>query len=982
MSTPKILRISLFQYLAVLFLAFHICIAPVPVRADFNAFTFENGTQNWKGGEYSWVPTNGVDDSGYVVGHPYFYGWTPELALNIYWASSPPPPLGNFAAYLNGVFYFCSKHAGPLKVDLYGFSPYAGSIALHPIRQLNNGWNQYAAPLNALTFQSGTLAAILTNLNGIIVTEFHAGAGSPYEDEISLDNVFFVRPSNGTTEQVDAATYREVTTPTQVTDDVGRLLSPSTEITGVAADGTSRLLLRKTFSGPGTWTVNFVTPGVSQKNGELAEPSAAFSATATIQHQVRATGVGSEHIGTIVYRAPLDFVRDQVPADNLAPTRIVQVQTDFNPAGTSIHFAETIDITLVRPPVVFAHGLWSSSNTWGGAFLPLVNGGNGLFTTYSWDYSGNNNSSLATNVPGVARAIDSALQRARSQGIVATKVDWVGHSMGAVLPRAYYAATQQGVIRYWNRSQNYLSGDIRKLITLNSPQNGSPTSNFLVALSEQHPIILTILSAIKHPLGLAHRDLSIGSAALAGIGTTPIWSHTLVGVGGVPALNAANATLGTAGALLGGIWGNVLQAMGWFTTSLINQDIFQGVQHDIIVGQASQTGGLSGGATTISTATTTIHTNVTSLSSYASEVVDLLNYPLVRTSLPVSHFAPSMPPPTTSYFTSPISSPLPAPLSSGLSIISPPAHSQVAPGQVVTIVVGSTGGFIPSTVQFMSSWDQGTVSSAPFQRQFTIPVDSIGTVSFVAFAEDSSGTRAIANPLELDISVSAQVQSIQVEPEQINVTAPLAVQALKVTALFSDNVLRDITSANAGTIYSSSDQNVVTVTPDGLLEVKGQGSATISITNSNGQPWMRASTEVIVGYARSVGYGEAAVGSGGIAPFLSTGDEEPRLGNNNFAIKAHSVVGGAPGLLMACFAPGQFSVLGVKIWCDPSTISTFFVLSNGASGSPGAGEISYSLPIPANPAYEGVEIYWQAIFFDPGAPQGFSATPGMVTTIR
>ncbi|MBI5847210.1 MAG: Ig-like domain-containing protein [Nitrospirae bacterium] len=48
---------------------------------------------------------------------------------------------------------------------------------------------------------------------------------------------------------------------------------------------------------------------------------------------------------------------------------------------------------------------------------------------------------------------------------------------------------------------------------------------------------------------------------------------------------------------------------------------------------------------------------------------------------------------------------------------------------------------------------------------------------------------------------------------------------------YSDNVNREMTSATSGTTYTSSNENIATVSPDGKVSAQGLGTATITVIN-------------------------------------------------------------------------------------------------------------------------------------------------------
>ncbi|MBR6867806.1 MAG: T9SS type A sorting domain-containing protein [Prevotella sp.] len=131
----------------------------------------------------------------------------------------------------------------------------------------------------------------------------------------------------------------------------------------------------------------------------------------------------------------------------------------------------SVKIEIIRPPVVFLHGLGDSQKCWkemDDMLLDESRHGSSLNTalyldsvnTYRADYEKTNTKAFHVNVPVVYSSILKSQRRALAKGYVAAKCDLVGHSMGGILARLYL---QDG-------------GDknlVNRLITVNTPHAGS-----------------------------------------------------------------------------------------------------------------------------------------------------------------------------------------------------------------------------------------------------------------------------------------------------------------------------------------------------------------------------------------------------------------------------------------------------------------------------------------------------------------------------
>jgi pimeloyl-ACP methyl ester carboxylesterase len=239
-----------------------------------------------------------------------------------------------------------------------------------------------------------------------------------------------------------------------------------------ATDGVTQVLMRMMSGLPGTACYDILTSGSDQG-------SISTGVTAT-------QAVASSNYAFSFYQPPSFF--GEPSSDN----RQVQIQFTFTP---NIGFGNTtkfsVPLTLVRPPLLLVHGLWSSRKGWSSFWMRSPASS---YVTFAADYESTNAASFSTNYPMVKDFVASTLAQARQASIAATQVDVVAHSMGGILTRLYANNASM-----FMRPDNYNKGDIHRIVTLDTPHGGSTFGNLLVMLHSQNPTDLeTTVQGLTH----------------------------------------------------------------------------------------------------------------------------------------------------------------------------------------------------------------------------------------------------------------------------------------------------------------------------------------------------------------------------------------------------------------------------------------------------------------------------------------------------
>ncbi len=138
-----------------------------------------------------------------------------------------------------------------------------------------------------------------------------------------------------------------------------------------------------------------------------------------------------------------------------------------------------------------------------------------------------------------------------------------------------------------------------------------------------------------------------------------------------------------------------------------------------------------------------------------------------------------------------------------------------------------------------------------FGGALTVPKDAVGPMRLLAVADISRGrlgTRTVFDEILVQAAPAADLQTIEFETEKPlqlgragqssafgHVDSMGKIFELPVVGEFADGVSRAIGSPASGTGYHSSNDKVIKVLSDGLLQIVGNGKATLTIGNRGKQ---------------------------------------------------------------------------------------------------------------------------------------------------
>ncbi|MCE2963891.1 MAG: LamG-like jellyroll fold domain-containing protein [Chitinophagales bacterium] len=190
------------------------------------------------------------------------------------------------------------------------------------------------------------------------------------------------------------------------------------------------------------------------------------------------------------YVAPDNFVRDW--RDTVSGERLVQFKIEVKYADNTIE-NYTKSIAIYRPPLMLVHGWMSDENTWD-KFM-YQNASN----TYTYKDAHHlfkagirRNNMLKSNqymdngLILVSQFLPNSfayqVEQARSRGIACNKVDYICHSMGGCMVRTainMYPDDYNPPINSTLKFKNYNKGFTNKIITINTPHNGSTGADLI-----------------------------------------------------------------------------------------------------------------------------------------------------------------------------------------------------------------------------------------------------------------------------------------------------------------------------------------------------------------------------------------------------------------------------------------------------------------------------------------------------------------------
>ena len=148
----------------------------------------------------------------------------------------------------------------------------------------------------------------------------------------------------------------------------------------------------------------------------------------------------------------------------------------------------------------------------------------------------------------------------------------------------------------------------------------------------------------------------------------------------------------------------------------------------------------------------------------------------------------------------------------------------------------------------------------PYGGLLPVPPDAIGRMRLLAIADISQGRlgrKTVFDEIFVTVQPAAELLSIDFEtdkPLQLGRTGQSSAYGhvdslgkifeLPVVGEFADGITRPLSSPNTGTTYTSGDDHVLKVLPDGLFQIVGIGKTSLTVTNRGKQATLDVRVEV------------------------------------------------------------------------------------------------------------------------------------------
>ena len=308
-----------------------------------------------------------------------------------------------------------------------------------------------------------------------------------------------------------------------VTSNEGSILNPNppmpvVPVQGVSADGVTQVIVAIATANLGDSVQLNLINDANSPSSSSAQDGGLTTLGGSISSLSNSVGVTADTTTSIgptafaLYVAPTNYARgtQNFPQDNTTVQRGVSLQTIcLTSGGGSPSSPTNTPVTIMRPPVVLVHGLWSNWSVWDN-FAPtgtseselwsLITPGTNQVFEINYDQNVNNVTSTTPSyfpAPQTVRGsslgfaynaqallpvtLNNISSFATFFDVAAVQADVVGHSMGGNIARV------MGGLPSFLSQNTYGLGPIDKLITIGTPHSGTPLASMFLPAAGNDP---------------------------------------------------------------------------------------------------------------------------------------------------------------------------------------------------------------------------------------------------------------------------------------------------------------------------------------------------------------------------------------------------------------------------------------------------------------------------------------------------------------
>lgn len=527
-----------------------------------------------------------------------------------------------------------------------------------------------------------------------------------------------------------------------------------------------------------------------------------------------------------------------------------------------------IPLHIFRAPALLVHGIWSDglNDIYNELINSKIHTADLLLLN---DYAESSSESFSENSVVVPEGIMSLLIKARNKKYSAGKIDVIGHGMGGTLSRYYLQ--DLGDLKYRN--------DINKLISVNSPHNGTQAANMI--LSSNASATQNLLNILGYETGAgALTDLRANSIANSSLNSTVISHHSvpLFTINCVHSYSILNSQSSDWDRLIFyyTYWNNpnLFNNLGITDPESLAKYIYFDERGDLFVPSSSQKGGipLTNELPYISTHTGSVNDNgiVSLLKSKLQENPD------DPAKFWKNGFGTSVQLPVRTFIMEPDDNNLFPAVSDTVNILAPDNNSTYFSGDSIMVICKATDGInsifmVAGANQQILKFQQTNDDS--LSTFLHIPADFTGRV-VIYCAGRNNNSFLDDQTIYVNILPIATLDSIELKPENL-IVGTGSTKSFNVYGYYNDGIKRKITGLS-GISNTISDKTIADIT--GTFKILGKQTGNTRLKSEfQGK---KDSIDILVYYSQIIGKSNFEVNNNsvcekGVLQFSSTSTGTP-----------------------------------------------------------------------------------------------------------